>query len=107
MTETYQELLEKQAFETKKKRENIIAKNLPYPCKKCWEEKFPEEFVMQYIENPIAGKYRYLYECKQCKKDRGVNIPAYSDLLCTLQGVCTTPEEFAKQQKTSIIIISD
>ena len=52
------------------KRENIIAKNLPYPCKKCWEEKFPEEFVMQYIENPIAGKYRYLYECKQCKKDR-------------------------------------
>lgn len=70
MTETYQDMLAEQALATKKKREDIIAKNLPYPCKKCWEEKFPEEFVIQYIENPIAGKYRYLYECKQCKKDR-------------------------------------
>lgn len=48
----------------------IIAKNTPFPCKKCGEEKFPDDFVIQYIDNPIAGKYRYLYECKQCKKNR-------------------------------------
>ncbi len=70
MVETYQELLEQQAHETRRKWENIITKNLPHLCKKCWEEKFPEDFVMQYIENPIAGRYRYLYECKECKKKR-------------------------------------
>gem|GEM_PF-3714545 len=35
MTETYQELLTLQAFETRNKWETIIAKNLPYLCKKC------------------------------------------------------------------------
>ena len=70
MVETYQEVLMQQALDTKKRWEDIISKNLPHLCKKCWEEKFPEDFVIQYIENPIAGKYRYLYECKLCKKNR-------------------------------------
>lgn len=70
MAETYQDVIVEQALATRRKWENIVEKNLPSPCKKCGQDKFPEDFVMHYMSNPIAGKYRYLYECKQCKKDR-------------------------------------
>ena len=59
-----------QALQTKQKREGILQSKTPYPCKKCWNKRLPENFVIQYMENPWVGKYRYLYECKQCKKER-------------------------------------
>ena len=62
----------KQAQKTKKKWEKILKNNTPYLCKKCWKEKTPDAFVIQYINNQLVGKYRYLYECKQCKKERTI-----------------------------------
>lgn len=59
-----------QAIKTRKKREDIIKHNSLYPCKKCQIEKPADEFVIQYIDNQLVGKYRYLYECRQCKKER-------------------------------------
>ncbi len=59
-----------QALLTKKKWEDIIDGKDPYPCKHCKQKKLPKEFVIQYIDNQLVGKYRYLYECKQCKRER-------------------------------------
>jgi hypothetical protein len=33
-------------------------------------EKHPKEFVIQRLDNPWVWKYRYLYECKECKRKR-------------------------------------
>lgn len=60
----------KRAQETKAKRENIIQSNQPYPCRKCGQNKLPDDFVIQYEDNHRVGKYRFLYECKACKKAR-------------------------------------
>lgn len=59
-----------QALLTKKKWEDIVQNNIPFPCKQCKKKKLPSEFVMHYLDNQLVGKYRYLYECKQCKRDR-------------------------------------
>jgi hypothetical protein len=59
-----------QAQKTRDKWEKLIASNALHPCKKCMIEKPADEFVIQYIDNQLVGKYRYLYECRQCKKKR-------------------------------------
>jgi len=59
-----------QAQKTKEKWELLIKTNTLHPCKKCMKEKHADEFVIQYIDNQLVGKYRYLYECKLCKKER-------------------------------------
>ena len=64
------ELQKKKAEATKKKWENIVSWDEPYKCRKCGELKDPKDFVIQRLDNFWVGKYRYLYECKQCKKNR-------------------------------------
>jgi len=63
-------LAKQMAEETKQKWESIISSWKPYLCKFCGIEKKPEEFVVDKVNNHRVGKYRYLYECRQCKKDR-------------------------------------
>lgn len=67
---TYGQLINERALETRAKWEAIILTQMPFECKKCWKMKKPAEFVTYYTENPIAGKYRVLYECKECKSNR-------------------------------------
>jgi len=63
--------LQKQMAEiTKQKWEALVFGDTPYKCIKCWEAKHPKDFVIQRLENHRVGKYRYLYECKECKKNR-------------------------------------
>lgn len=64
------EYARKKAVATKEKWEAIIANNSKYPCNKCGKEKPAEAFVIQYISNQYVGKFRYLYECRECKKAR-------------------------------------
>lgn len=64
------ELQKQMAEATKQKREKLVFGDTPYKCIKCWELKHPKEFVVQRLDNYRVGKYRYLYECKECKKDR-------------------------------------
>jgi hypothetical protein len=63
-------LSKKMAQETKDKWENITKGNEPYPCRVCGISKPPKDFVIQWMDNHRVGKYRYLYECKICKKQR-------------------------------------
>lgn len=67
---TYEQFLKERALETRARWEAIIVTQTPFECKKCSKMKKPAEFVTYYTENPIAGKYRVLYECKECKKNR-------------------------------------
>ena len=62
--------LREQALKTKKKWEQIVLKNEKYPCHHCRKEKPADQFVIQYMKNQLVGKYRYLYECKACKRKR-------------------------------------
>lgn len=64
------ELQKKKAEATKKKWETLVFGNKPYPCTKCGIAKHPSEFVIHRMNNHRVGKYRYLYECKECKKNR-------------------------------------
>gem|GEM_PF-3072847 len=64
------ELSKKMAQETKDKREKIANGDKPYPCRICGIPKPPKDFVVQWMDNFRVGKYRYLYECKECKKQR-------------------------------------
>jgi len=64
------ELQKQMAEATKQKWEKLVFGNKPYTCIKCWKLKDPKDFVVQRLENYWVGKYRYLYECKECKKDR-------------------------------------
>ena len=60
----------KKAQATKEKWEAIVFGDELYECKKCGVKKHPKEFVIQRLDNPRVGKYRYLYECKECKRTR-------------------------------------
>ena len=64
------ELQKQMAEATKKKWEKLVFGDKPYTCIKCWKLKDPKDFVVQWLENYRVGKYRYLYECKECKKNR-------------------------------------
>jgi len=64
------EIQKQKAEATKKKWGAIISSDKPYLCSKCWIAKRPKEFVIHQINNYRVGKYRYLYECKECKKNR-------------------------------------
>lgn len=64
------ELQKQMAEETKKKWEALAFGDKPYTCNKCWKLKDPKDFVVQRMDNYWVGKYRYLYECKECKKNR-------------------------------------
>jgi len=64
------ELQKQMAEETKQKWEKLVFGDKPYTCIKCWESKDPKDFVIQRLDNYRVGKYRYLYECKECKKNR-------------------------------------
>jgi len=64
------ELSQQMAQETKDKWEKIANGNEPYPCRICGIAKLPKDFVIQWMDNHWVGKYRYLYECKSCKKQR-------------------------------------
>ncbi len=55
---------------TKKKREDLVFGEEFYECRKCGVLKHPKEFVIQRLDNPWVWKYRYLYECKECKRNR-------------------------------------
>lgn len=64
------ELANEKAEKTKEKREKIVFWNKPYVCKFCWLAKQPKDFVVNRLDNYWVWKYRYLYECKDCKKKR-------------------------------------
>ena len=64
------ELQKQMAEATKQKREKLVFGDTPYKCIKCWKLKDPKDFVVQRLDNYWVGKYRYLYECKECKKNR-------------------------------------
>ncbi|MFA6255569.1 MAG: hypothetical protein WC606_00155 [Candidatus Absconditabacterales bacterium] len=64
------ELQKQMAEETKKKWEKLVFGDKPYKCGKCGRLKDPKDFVIQRLDNYWVGKYRYLYECKECKKNR-------------------------------------
>lgn len=64
------ELQKQMAEETKKKWETLAFGDKPYKCNKCGKLKNPKDFVVQRMDNYWVGKYRYLYECKECKKNR-------------------------------------
>ncbi|HKL44065.1 MAG TPA: hypothetical protein VJ892_02175 [Candidatus Absconditabacterales bacterium] len=64
------ELQKKKAEATKKKWEAIVFGDELYECRKCGVKKHPKDFVIQRLDNPWVGKYRYLYECKECKRNR-------------------------------------
>ncbi|MDD3262768.1 MAG: hypothetical protein PHR61_02890 [Candidatus Absconditabacteria bacterium] len=63
-------LQKEKAESTKKKWEALVFGDKPYPCTKCGIAKHPSEFVIHRMNNYRVGKYRYLYECKECKKNR-------------------------------------
>lgn len=67
------ELQKKKAELTKRKWEAIAFGNEPHECRKCGVKKHPKDFVIQRLDNPWVWKYRYLYECKQCKRNRVYN----------------------------------
>lgn len=98
-----------QAVETKKKWDDIIENNTPYPCKKCWNNYFSSEFVVQYIDNPLVGKYRYLYECKQCKKDRiySKRLDKRTSIEGAIDVIYTQIIHWAKQRSLEYIITKD
>lgn len=62
-------LMQKKAEATKKKWESILASG-KHRCKNCREDKPIDEFVKMYMSNQWVGKYRFLYECKACKRKR-------------------------------------
>ena len=64
------ELAKQKAKDTKDKWEKIVFSDKPFLCRFCGIEKKPTDFVIHRIDNFWVGKYRYLYECKQCKKNR-------------------------------------
>lgn len=64
------EVQKQMAEATKQKWEKIVFSDKPYKCVKCWKMKHPRDFVVQWLDNHRVGKYRYLYECKECKKHR-------------------------------------
>lgn len=64
------ELQKQMAEETKQKWEKLVFGDKPYKCIKCEKLKDPKDFVIQRLENYWVGKYRYLYECKECKRNR-------------------------------------
>lgn len=65
-----QDLMYEKALATKRKRDEIIDMEQPYLCKSCQREKLPSEFVKHYMENSYVGKYQFLHECKECKRNR-------------------------------------
>lgn len=67
---TYQDQVYLDALQNKEKREAIVASDEPYICPKCSIAKHPKDFVTQYMNNHLVWKYRWLYECKTCKKNR-------------------------------------
>lgn len=64
------ELQKKKAEATKQKWDKIISSGKPFLCKFCGIKKKPEDFVVDKVNNYWVGKYRYLYECRECKKAR-------------------------------------
>jgi len=67
------ELQIKKAKATKNKWEAIVFGDELYECRKCGVKKHPKEFVVQRLDNSWVWKYRYLYECKKCKRSRIYN----------------------------------
>lgn len=65
-----QQFMYEKALATKQKRDEIIDSDLDYSCKICNIAKHPSEFVKHYMENSFVGKYQFLHECKQCKRER-------------------------------------
>ncbi|MFA5748314.1 MAG: hypothetical protein WC872_04375 [Candidatus Absconditabacterales bacterium] len=64
------EIQKQKAEATKKKWEDIVFGEKQHKCIKCQKLKHPKDFVVQRLDNYWVGKYRYLYECKECKRDR-------------------------------------
>lgn len=75
---SFHDITLQKALENKEKREHIIASGKPYMCPKCQIAKHPDDFVIQYMKNDLIGSYRWLYECKDCKKQRIYNKRLYS-----------------------------
>ncbi len=82
--QSYGDLAMELALKNKEKRENIVNSDEPYLCPKCLISKHPSEFVAQYMKNELVGSYRWLYECKECKKKRTYDKRLYSRM--TIQG---------------------
>ncbi len=75
---SFQDMALEKAQANKDKRDDIISSNKPYVCPKCQIAKKPDEFVVQYMTNDLIGRYRWLYECKECKKKRIYDKRLYS-----------------------------
>ena len=75
---TFQDMALDKAQANKDKRDGIISSGKPYVCPKCQIAKVPDEFVIQYMTNDLIGRYQWLYECKECKKQRVATKRLYS-----------------------------
>ena len=75
---TFQDMALGKAQANKDKRDGIISSGKPYVCPKCQIAKVPDEFVIQYMTNDLIGRYQWLYECKECKKQRVATKRLYS-----------------------------
>ncbi len=95
---------------TKKKWEDLVFGDELFVCKKCEIAKHPTEFVVHRIDNYRVGKYRYLHECKQCKRNR-VYWKRSSDretIQWALGIIIKQLEQWAKKRKISFdITVSD
>ena len=103
------EIQQKKAEATKAKREKIVFGGKPYRCTKCGLLKDPKDFVVQWLDNYWVWKYRYLYECKQCKKDRIYNKRAKDreTIDGALEIIIKQLEQWAKKRKISFNITID
>jgi hypothetical protein len=75
---SYRDIAFETAVKNKEKWESIVNGDEPYLCPKCKIAKHPREFGVQYMKNDIVWSYRWLYECKECKKKRIANKRIYS-----------------------------
>ncbi len=104
-----QELMYEKALATKQKRDEIIQFWESYPCKVCWEHKNPSDFVKHYMENSYMGKYQFLHECKECKRNRMIvhRQGARSTIEWALWLVLKQLQQWAKKRSLDFFISTD
>jgi len=64
------EIAMQKAIKTKEKWEQLVNSWELYKCQKCGEDKPVKDFVIHRMKNHRVWKFRYLYECKLCKRNR-------------------------------------
>lgn len=103
------EIQKEKAESTKKKWEALVFGNKPYPCTKCGIAKHPSEFVIHRMNNHRVGKYRYLYECKECKKNRTYyqRNQSRETIEWAIEIIIKQLESWAKKRKIPFNISSD